>query len=173
MEEFVILVDKDDNEIGVKEKMAAHREALLHRAFSVFVFNDKDELLLQQRALSKYHSGGLWSNTCCSHPRPGENIIDAGHRRLMEELGFDCELEKLLHFIYRAELDQGLTEHELDHVLVGSYTGEMNPDPGEVKDVKWMKTTELKTDIVRHPDTYTEWFKIIFSNVVEALDNRS
>ena len=136
-EEKVILVNNNDTPIGLMEKMEAHEKALLHRAFSVFVFNKNDELMLQQRALSKYHSPGLWTNTCCSHPRVDEPVIDAGRRRLMEEMGFDCEIEKIFDFIYKAELDQGLTEHEFDHVLFGRYNENPEINPKEVK--RWKK----------------------------------
>jgi len=121
--ELVVLVDENDNEIGVEEKINAHRKGLLHRAFSIFVFNSKNELLLQKRAADKYHSGGLWSNTCCSHPRPGENLKDAAHRRLQEEMGFDCSLREVFSFLYKKSFDNGLTEHELDHVFFGKFDG--------------------------------------------------
>ncbi|MES2566683.1 MAG: isopentenyl-diphosphate Delta-isomerase [Bacteroidota bacterium] len=164
-EEYVILVDENDNEIGVMEKMQAHREGVLHRAFSVFIFNDKNELLLQQRALSKYHSGGLWTNTCCSHPRPNETIKDAAHRRLFEEMGMSCELKIKTNFIYKTPFENGLTEHELDYVL----TGNTNKDPlinkEEVENFRWISVTDLKEDIALYPDRYTSWFKIVMKEV--------
>ncbi len=160
--EQVVLVDEQDRELGLMEKMEAHEKALLHRAFSVFVFNDKGQLMIQQRALHKYHSGGLWTNTCCSHPRQGETVIEAGKRRLQEEMGFTCELKKVFDFIYRAELDKGLTEHEFDHVMIGAYNDEPNINPEEVASWEWIEMDELKDDIKNHPEKYTEWFKIIF-----------
>ena len=168
-EEQVILVDEKDNPVGLMEKIKAHEEAVLHRAFSVFVINKKGELLLQQRALHKYHSPGLWTNTCCSHQRPGETNIEAGRRRLREEMGMDCELEDMFWFIYRAEFDNGLTEHELDHVLVGYC--DQNPviNPDEVVDFKWMDLESVRQDMKSHPDLYTEWFKIIFREYYQRL----
>ena len=168
-EEFVILVDEQDQSLGLMEKMEAHEKGVLHRAFSVFVFNDKGELLLQQRALDKYHSGGLWTNTCCSHPRDGESAEDAAHRRLQEEMGFDCKLEKKFHFIYKRELDKGLTEHELDHVFFGIYNATPNINPEEVASYKWVNMAELKTDLQTNPHLYTEWFKICFDEVLGKL----
>ena len=168
-EEQVILVDEKDNPVGLMEKIKAHEEAVLHRAFSVFVINKKGELLLQQRALHKYHSPGLWTNTCCSHQRPGETNIEAGRRRLREEMGMDCELEDMFWFIYRAEFDNGLTEHELDHVLVGycDHNPVINPD--EVADYKWMDVELVRQDMKSHPNLYTEWFKIIFREYYQRL----
>ena len=162
------LVDKLDNEIGVMEKMEAHEKGLLHRAFSVFILNSKGELMLQQRALSKYHSGGLWTNTCCSHPRLGETTKQAAHRRMMEEMGFDCELKELFDFIYKAELDSGLIEHELDHVFVGYYDGNPEINKEEVESWKWMSIEELASHINQQPELYTEWFKIIFDQFVNT-----
>jgi isopentenyl-diphosphate delta-isomerase len=168
-EEQVILVDEKDNPVGLMEKIKAHEEAVLHRAFSVFVINRKGELLLQQRALHKYHSPGLWTNTCCSHQRPGETNIEAGRRRLREEMGMECELEDTFWFIYRAEFDNGLTEHELDHVLVGfcDHNPVINPD--EVADFKWMDLESVRQHMKSHPDLYTEWFKIIFREYYQRL----
>lgn len=160
--EKVILVDENDNALGLMEKMEAHEKGLLHRAFSVFVLNDQNQLLLQRRALSKYHSGGLWTNTCCSHPREGETNLQACHRRLMEEMGFDCEVEKVLDFIYKAELDSGLTEYEFDHVFIGKYNQDPVVNPEEVDSFKWIEMDKLEADIANNPDIYTEWFKIIF-----------
>lgn len=162
MAERVILVDKDDNEIGTMEKMEAHEKGLLHRAFSVFVLNSEGELMIHQRAQHKYHSGGLWTNTCCSHPRKGEGVEEAVHRRLQEEMGFDCPVEKLFHFTYKSELDQGLTEHEFDHLFVGHYNDEPNINPDEVMDWKWISIEDLEKDLEDNPGHYTEWFKIIF-----------
>ncbi len=160
MAEMLILVDENDRQIGTEEKIKAHEEGKLHRAFSIFIFNSKGEMLLQKRAKTKYHSGGLWTNTCCSHPRDGERIEEAVHRRLKEEMGFDCELEEKFHFIYKVKLDHGLTEHEFDHVFVGKYDGEVKPNPEEADDFKWINMETLKKDLEEHPENYTEWFKI-------------
>ena len=167
--EYVILVDENDQEIGKMEKQEAHEKGLLHRAFSVFVFNENKELLLQQRALTKYHSAGLWTNTCCSHPRIGETIEQAAHRRLMEEMGFDCDLSTKTSFIYKAAFENGLTEHEFDHVLVGSFNGEININPTEVKNFKWINLEELQIDLLQNNQNYTAWFKIIFDNFQKSL----
>jgi isopentenyl-diphosphate Delta-isomerase len=158
--ERVILVDERDREVGVAEKMRAHAEGLLHRAFSVFVFDRAGRLLLQRRALSKYHSGGLWSNTCCSHPRPGETVAAAARRRLAEEMSFDCELRPAFEFLYRAELGGGLTEHEYDHVFVGSFDGEPRPDPSEVGDWRWIGWEELREDLAARPQRYSYWLRL-------------
>jgi isopentenyl-diphosphate delta-isomerase len=170
-EEYVILVDEQDQALGLMEKMEAHEKGLLHRAFSVFVFNDKGELMLQQRALDKYHSGGLWTNTCCSHPRDGESVDDAAHRRLQEEMGFDCKLEKKFHFIYKRELDKGLTEHELDHVFFGVYNDAPNINADEVASYKFVDMRTLKTDMQNNPHLFTEWFKICFDEVVKNTEH--
>jgi len=154
-------------EIGTQEKMQSHRESRLHSAFSVFVFNAVGELLLQRRARTKYHSGGLWTNTCCSHPRPGESYYNAARRRLNEEMGFDCELTELFSFIYRIQLDNSLFEHELDHVFAGSYNGQPTPNPDEVDDWKWMNVSTLKQDVRETPENYTYWFKLTLDRVVE------
>ncbi len=159
---MVILVDENDNQIGLMEKIEAHEKALLHRAFSVFIYNNNNELMIQQRALHKYHSPGLWTNTCCSHQREGENNIEAGKRRLFEEMGFSTELEETISFIYKAPFDNGLTEHEYDHILVGKYNQDPQPNPEEVSDWKWIGLDKLKQDIELNPSHYTEWFKIIF-----------
>lgn len=163
-EELVILVDEKDNAIGLMPKMEAHEKAVLHRAFSVFIFNNKNELMLQQRAAHKYHSPLLWTNTCCSHQREGESNIAAGKRRLEEEMGFSVPLKETISFIYKAPFDNGLTEHELDHILLG-YT-EDNPriNPEEVASWKWMPLEKVKEDIDQQPEIYTAWFKIIFDN---------
>lgn len=151
------------------EKLEAHEKGLLHRAFSVFVFNTKNELLLQQRALGKYHSEGLWTNTCCSHPAPGESITDAAKRRLLEEMGIQCPLEHKFNFIYKAELDKGLTEFELDHVLVGKSDSDPKLNLSEAKDYKWMALEDIVKDISNNPDSYTEWFKIILHDHYQQL----
>jgi isopentenyl-diphosphate delta-isomerase len=159
--EQVILVNENDEEIGSMEKMQAHVEARLHRAFSVFVFNAKNELMLHKRAAHKYHSGGLWTNTCCSHPRPGEKTIDAAHRRLQEEMGFDCELTEKFSFLYCKELDHDLTENELDHVLTGFYENEPALNKDEVEDWRFISLQDLKKSLIEEPELYTEWFRII------------
>ena len=158
--EYVILVDDSDNELGVMEKLQAHKEGKLHRAFSVFLFNDEGELLLQQRALDKYHSAGLWTNTCCSHPRPGETIMDAANRRLHEEMGITSDLIIKTSFVYKSPFENGLTEHELDYVLIGTYN--LNPiiNVEEVSDYKWQSLATIKENIKTRPDEFTTWFKI-------------
>ncbi len=165
----VVLVDRDDNVLGTMKKMEAHETGILHRAFSIFVFNSKGELLLHQRALSKYHSPGLWTNTCCSHPRLDEDVMENAHQRLVEEMGFDCELTEAFSFLYRADVGQGLTEHEYDHVFIGKYDGEPEINPDEVEDYKYMSMEDLRDDIENHPANYTEWFKIAFEKVEEYL----
>jgi isopentenyl-diphosphate delta-isomerase len=169
LEEKVILVSDTDDQLGLMGKMEAHKKGVLHRAFSVFVFNKKGELLLQQRALDKYHSPGLWTNTCCSHQRDGESSLGAGKRRLNEEMGFHCDLEEVFWFIYSAAFDNGLTEHELDHVMVGYYDNDPVINLQEVASFKWMSLDKVKQDIAEHPENYTEWFKIIFKEYDERL----
>lgn len=170
IEENVILVNEKDEQIGLMPKMEAHEKALLHRAFSVFVFNQKNELMLQQRAAHKYHSPLLWTNTCCSHQRPGETNIQAGKRRLQEEMGFVTELEDKVSFIYKAPFDNGLTEHEFDHVMVGHYEDDPVLNPDEVAAWKWMPLEEVRTDIKSRPEIYTEWFKIIFDKFYQHIN---
>tara|TARA_R110001583_G_scaffold4351_4_gene25263 strand:- start:21698 stop:22216 length:519 start_codon:yes stop_codon:yes gene_type:complete len=169
-EEQVILVNEKDEQIGLMPKMEAHEKALLHRAFSVFVFNNKNELMLQQRAAEKYHSPLLWANTCCSHQRDGESNLVAGKRRLQEEMGFVCELEEKTSFIYKAPFDNGLTEHELDHIMVGIYNDEPNINKDEVESYKWMSLEAIKNDIDAQPEIYTAWFKIIFDKYYEFIN---
>ena len=169
-EEHVILVNKDDEQIGVMPKMEAHEKALLHRAFSVFVFNSKNELMLQQRALHKYHSPGLWTNTCCSHQREGESNLQAGRRRLQEEMGFVTDLEETISFIYKAPFDNALTEHELDHIMIGYYNEAPEINKDEVADWKWMSLEDVKMNINLHPEIYTAWFKIIFEKFYESIN---
>lgn len=164
-EEKVILVNEQDQPIGLMPKMEAHEKAVLHRAFSVFVFNAKGELMLQQRALHKYHSPGLWTNTCCSHQRDGESNLAAGNRRLQEEMGFAVPLKELFHFIYKAPFDNGLTEHELDHVMVGYTEAAPVINPDEVAAWKWMDMDAIAADMQKQPEQYTAWFKIIFDRV--------
>lgn len=167
--EKVILVDEKDQPIGSMEKIEAHEKGLLHRAFSVFVYNDKNEVMLQKRAEDKYHSPGLWTNTCCSHQREGESNVEAGKRRLMEEMGFQTELEEKTSFIYKAPFDNGLTEHEYDHILVGTYNDEPNINPDEVAEWKWMNMETLKEDLANNPLNYTAWFKIIFDKYYQYI----
>ena len=169
MEEKVILVDENDQQIGLMPKMEAHEKALLHRAFSVFVMNNKGEIMLQQRAAHKYHTPNLWTNTCCSHQREGESNLEAGKRRLMEEMGFVTELKEVLSFVYKAPFDNGLTEHEYDHVMVGYYEDEPNINPEEVQSWKWMRPEAIKEDIANNPSIYTAWFKIIFEKFYDHL----
>ncbi|MEA3504867.1 MAG: isopentenyl-diphosphate Delta-isomerase [Bacteroidota bacterium] len=163
--EYVILVDENDNELGVQEKMAAHVEGALHRAFSVFVFNSDGDLIIQQRAFSKYHSPGKWANTCCSHPRKGEEVIEAAHRRLQEEMGFDTELKETFSFLYKADVGQGLIEHELDHVIIGRYDEKPNINLKEVASWKAVSMEDIREDIKLFPQQYAEWFKIVFEKV--------
>lgn len=169
MEEQVILVDACDRQIGLMPKMEAHEKGVLHRAFSVFILNDKGELMLQKRALHKYHSPGLWTNTCCSHQRDGETNINAGKRRLYEEMGFVSELQEITSFIYKAPFDNGLTEHELDHVMIGKHNGPPKINREEVADWKWMPVSEIHKDIIAHPERYTAWFIIIFVQFYEKI----
>ncbi|WP_028979272.1 isopentenyl-diphosphate Delta-isomerase [Sporocytophaga myxococcoides] len=170
---FVILVDKNDSEKGLMEKMEAHQKGELHRAFSIFIFNSTNELLLQKRATSKYHSGGLWTNTCCSHPAPGTLISEEAEKRLFEEMGFTTSLRKIFSFIYKAELDNGLTEYEFDHVFTGLYDGHPNINSEEVEDWKFIKLEDLKLDIIEHPERYTKWFLICFPKIEQYVkENR-
>ena len=169
MEELVVLVDEHDNQVGLMPKMEAHEKAVLHRAFSVFVFTAQGELMLQQRAATKYHSPLLWTNTCCSHQRDGETSLAAGKRRLQEEMGFVCDLTEVFQFVYKAPFDNGLTEHELDHVMIGTYNGEPNINPEEVASHKWMSLEDVKNDMEDNPQQYTAWFKIIFKEYYHRL----
>ena len=170
IEENVILVNENDEQIGLMPKLEAHEKAVLHRAFSVFILNSKNEIMLQQRAHHKYHSPLLWTNTCCSHQRNGETNIQAGSRRLFEEMGFKAELKELFHFIYKAPFDNGLTEHELDHVMIGYYNDAPVINPEEVESWKWMKIEDVKKDMEIHPELYTIWFKIIFDEFYHFLE---
>lgn len=168
----VILVDEQDNPVGTEEKLAAHQKGLLHRAFSIFTFNSKGELLLQRRAKSKYHSGGLWTNTVCSHQSPGESTEDAAHRRLMEEMGFDCPVKEVGFLLYKTHFENGLTEHEFDHILLGSYDGPIDHvNPEEVEEWKWIKPENLLEDMKDNPDAYTYWFRLSIQDVLEKRKN--
>ncbi|MDG1264312.1 MAG: isopentenyl-diphosphate Delta-isomerase [Flavobacteriaceae bacterium] len=168
-EEKVILVTPKDEPIGMMPKMEAHEKAVLHRAFSVFVINSKNELMLQQRAFEKYHSPGLWTNTCCSHQRSQEGNIEAGTRRLKEEMGFETDLEYLFNFIYKAPFDNGLTEHELDHVMLGRYENKPKINPNEVASWKWMHIDKIHVDLINNTENYTAWFAIIFERFYNHL----
>jgi isopentenyl-diphosphate delta-isomerase len=172
IENQIILVDSNDIQIGIMEKMEAHRKALLHRAISVFIFNTKGEWLLQRRAITKYHSGGLWTNTCCSHPFPGEANIDSANRRLMEEMGLKSSLKELFSFIYKEELDNDLTEHELDHVFYGISDELPKINPEEVMEWKYVSYYSLYQDIIKNPDHYTFWFKKIVERVYQYISKQ-
>ena len=161
----VILVDKKNRKIGVEEKIKAHKEGKLHRAFSIFIFNSKGELLIQQRAKTKYHSGGLWSNTVCSHPKPNETYQQAVHRRLKEEMGFDCKLKKLFCFIYNIGFHNSLIENEYDCVFIGKFNGKPRLNLKEVMNYKWISVRNLKKDIIKNPDKYTIWLKIALNRI--------
>jgi isopentenyl-diphosphate delta-isomerase len=172
-EEKVILVNEMDVQIGLMPKLEAHEKAVLHRAFSVFVLNKNKEIMLQQRAASKYHSPLLWTNTCCSHQRDGEINLVAGTRRLQEEMGFETDLKELFHFIYKAPFDNGLTEHELDHVMIGYYDNDPVINPEEVENWKWMSIESIKNDMLVNPNEYTIWFKIIFDKFYHFLEDHT
>jgi len=170
----VILVDKNNKKVGVAEKIKAHRDGSLHRAFSVFIFNEKGELLLQQRAKTKYHSECLWSNTVCSHPKPGETYSQAVHRRLMEEMNFDCKIKKLFCFVYNTGFHNGLIENEYDCVFIGRFDGVPKPDPREIMNSKWISMKDLKKEIADQPDRFSVWLKIALkkiktSDIAEAI----
>ncbi|MFW5976979.1 MAG: isopentenyl-diphosphate Delta-isomerase [Candidatus Nanoarchaeia archaeon] len=168
-QEKVVLVNKHNKKIGVEEKMKAHVDAKLHRAFSIFVFDLEGRILLQQRAKSKYHCGGMWANTCCSHPRPNETYFKATHRRLVEEMGFVCPLKKAFCFIYKEKFDNGLTEHEYDCVFIGTIKPgtKIKPNPKEVEDYKWVYPKDLEKDIQKNPKKYTVWLKIAFKELMK------
>jgi len=170
--EKLILVNEKDEQIGVEEKLRVHLEGKLHRCFSILVFNSKGELLIQQRAKSKYHSPGLWSNTCCSHPRPNEDLKEAAKRRLKEEMGRECDLKEIFSFIYKAKSGDFI-EHEFDHVFFGKFDGNPTPNPKEVQNFKWINLKELKKDIKEHPRKYTFWFKRILNLYGKKLKNLS
>ena len=169
----LILVDENDVPLGTMEKMEVHQKALLHRAFSIFIFNKNGQMLLQQRAMNKYHSPGLWTNACCSHPSPIESIEQAAEKRLQEEMGFTTPLTKAFSFTYKAELENGLTEYEFDHVFVGTYEGEIFPNADEVSDYCYKSVEEIRDSIQTHPQKYTEWFKIAFPKVEDFLNQNN
>jgi isopentenyl-diphosphate delta-isomerase len=165
--EYVVLVNEHDEPMGLMEKMEAHQKGLLHRAFSVFVFNTKGQLLLQKRAASKYHSPNLWTNTCCSHPREKETTLEAANRRLMEEMGMTCDLKHAFHFIYQVSLDQGMIEHELDHVFIGTTDNLPVINPSEVGAYDYFSISDLSKQVINQPEKFTEWFKICFDEVLK------
>lgn len=167
--ELILLVDRNDNESGYGEKLQVHKDGLLHRAFSIFIFNHKGEMLIQKRYSGKYHSPGLWSNTCCSHQKTGETLEQAAHSRLIHEMGFDTELHEVFSFIYRVEFDNGLIENEFDHVFFGHYDGPISPEPSEVEDHRWIPMDELKIEMERNPENFTYWFKDCINKVSEHL----
>lgn len=168
----VILVNHKDEMIGTAEKLKAHQQALLHRALSIFIFNEKGEMLLQQRAFDKYHSGGLWTNACCTHPKPNEDVLFAAHRRLKEEMGFDTSLTKIFSFTYKAVFDNGLTEHEFDHVFLGTYSGSIKPDPIEVANYSYLTLNEIEQQLKQAPDKFTNWFQIAFPRIKKSFGFR-
>ena len=165
----VILVDEQDNEVGREEKLATHKKGLLHRCFSIQLFNEKGELLLQQRAKKKYHCGGLWTNTCCSHQQPGETTLDAAKRRLQEELGITCDVKEVGTFIYKATFDNGLTEWEYDHVLIGTFTGMPQPNPEEVADWKWVSKEAVEKEVKANPEKFTVWFPLVLKTLNDSV----
>lgn len=166
MEEYVILVDAKNRELGTMEKLEAHRRGSLHRAFSIFIFNHNGEMLIQQRALSKYHCGGLWTNACCSHPRPDESQERGLSRKLMQEMGFDTTLSKAFDFTYRAELDNGLIEYEFDEVFLGYYEGPIKPNPDEVKGWRYVSIDDIRGEISQNPNAFTPWFRLLFEPII-------
>ena len=170
--EQVILVDDKDTEIGLMEKMEAHEKALLHRAFSVFIFNKDGEMLLQQRSFSKYHSAGLWTNACCSHPRPGESTSDAAVRRLKEEMGFETAVTKIFDFTYKASFENGLTEYEFDHVFAGTYNGDIKANTDEVHDFSFKPMQLIATELRQNNELYTAWFHIAFPKIYEWWESQ-
>ena len=167
MEEHVVLVNERDEAVGAMEKLEAHRRGELHRAFSVFVFDTEGRVLLQRRAVGKYHSGGLWTNTCCGHPRPGEDLLVAARRRLQEEMGFTCDLSHQFNFVYSADLDHGLREHELDHVLFGQHDGPVAPDPAEASEWRYLALDDLTGEIAETPELFTVWMRICLAQVLD------
>jgi len=161
MAEYILTVDEKDRETGYMEKMEVHKKGVLHRAFSVLIFNSKGEVLLQKRAEIKYHSPGLWTNSCCSHQREGENLNDAVSRRLKEELGIVCECKEVFKFKYRVEFDNGLIEHEIDHVFIGQYDGNISPNQDEIEEIRWVPLDKLNKEMSENPEDFTYWFQIL------------
>ncbi len=169
VEDLIVLVNEKDENIGSIGKLEAHQKGLLHRAFSIIIWNEQNEILIHQRAFGKYHSEGLWTNTCCSHPKVGETVLEAAHRRLQEEMGFDCELDQKFHFIYQVELENHLIEHELDHILIGKFNENPNPNPEEVQNFRWISLEELKLEIAQNPERFTFWFKEIIQQYEDQI----
>jgi isopentenyl-diphosphate Delta-isomerase len=165
----VILVDENDVQIGTEEKLVAHQLGLLHRAFSILLFNDTGEMLIHQRASDKYHSSGLWTNTCCSHQRPNEITIEAAERRLFEEMGIKTDLQFVNKFMYTTEFENGLIENEMDHILIGNFSGDVIPNPDEVQDWKYISEIELLNDVSKYPENYSSWFKIILETQLDTI----
>lgn len=168
-EEEVILVDENDNPVGLMFKLEAHQKGLLHRAFSIFIYNENREMLLQKRATGKYHSPGLWTNACCSHPRADESIEAALQRKLQQEMGFTCDLRKIFHLTYKAEFGNGLIEHEFDHVYIGEFNGEINPNPEEVSEYAFFNSADVKKGLINDPAKFTEWFKLIYPKTLKFI----
>jgi isopentenyl-diphosphate delta-isomerase len=164
----VVLVDKKDNQVGTGEKLKIYQEGKLHRCFSIFIFNSKGELLLQKRAKGKYHSGGLWSNACCSHPRPNQDLKNEAKRRLKEEMGIECDLREIFSFIYKKDFGN-LVEHEFDHVFIGKSDANPKPNPEEAEDWKWIRPEDLRQDVKENPQKYTFWFKLILDRVLKQF----
>jgi isopentenyl-diphosphate delta-isomerase len=170
----IILVDENDREVGLEEKLEAHRNGgKLHRAISILIFNSNGEAMLQRRALAKYHAGGQWANTACSHPMNGESVMEAAHRRLREEMGFDCEMEEAFSFTYRADVGSGLTEHEFDHVIFGSFEGKPQVNRDEVSDWKWMDLQDVRNDMRGNPGKYAPWFRIMLDEVLKRRQGQN
>lgn len=167
--EYLILVDQFDNQIGLMEKLEAHQKGLLHRAFSIFIFNSKGEILLQKRSLEKYHSPGLWSNTCCSHPNAGEETLVAAKRRLVEEMGMSADIEEVFSFTYKAEFENGLVEHEFDHVFFGTTDAEPIINISEVSEWKYISVEDLKIDLTTSPEQYSAWLQICFNTIYKKI----
>lgn len=162
---YVVLVDSNDRKIGTMEKIEAHKKGALHRAFSVLIFNDKNEMLIQRRASDKYHSPNLWTNACCSHPQPGESLSDATHRRLIEEIGFDCELQPLFQLLYKSVFENGMIEHEFDHVFTGTYNGRVKLNPSEASEYRFISMKDLLDEVSKQPNNFTTWFKLILEKL--------
>ncbi len=161
----VVLVDENDRPLGEMEKLEAHVKGVLHRAFSVFIFNEKGEMLIHQRAAGKYHGANLWTNACCSHPRPDEDVLESARERLQYEMGLSCELEKRFSFLYRAAVENNLIEYEFDHVFTGTTDQQPQPNPEEVQAYKWISMEALREDMAARPECYTFWFKKILGEI--------
>ena len=171
MNDYVILVDENNNQIGLEEKILAHKKNLLHRAFSIFIFNDSFEILLQKRAPNKYHSGNLWTNTCCSHPQENLSLVESAKKRLVEEMGIKANLNEVFSFIYQAEFENGLSEYEYDHVLFGISNNQPILNPDEAIDYKWIKISDLKAQIEKNPGNFTVWLQIMINNYFKYFED--